>query len=226
MSETGGPEHDHEPVPGLPGRLPEGEHILWQGAPSSAKVSRQVMKTRWIAGYFAVLVTWNITAGIYDGRLPSEILFSSGALAILSTIAIGLLEAFAWGVQKTTLYTITNKRVVMRIGVALSATFNLPFTRIVSADMREGPDGTGDIALTLKPGDRLSWLVFWPHVRGFNKGVLMPQMICLKDVAIAGNVLSAALAGSRTAGDALPQRSATAQQAGRVPGRRLIEAAE
>ena len=190
MSETGGPEHDYEPVPGLPARLPEGEVILWQGAPSSAKVSRQVMKTRWIAGYFAVLVAWNVTAGIYDGRLPSEILFSSGALAILSTIAIGLLEAFAWGVQKTTLYTITNKRVVMRIGVALSATFNLPFTRIVSADMREGPDGSGDIALTLKPGDRLSWLVFWPHVRGWRKGRMVPQMIGLDDVASVGKLLA------------------------------------
>jgi hypothetical protein len=73
----------------------------------------------------------------------SEILFSSGALAILSTMAIALLEAFAWGVQKTTLYTITNKRIVMRIGVALSATFNLPFTRIVSADMREDKNGNG-----------------------------------------------------------------------------------
>jgi hypothetical protein len=226
MSETGGPEHDFEPVPGLPARLPEGEHILWQGAPSSAKVSRQVMKTRWIAGYFAVLIVWNISAGLYDARLPSEILFSSGALTIMSAIVVGFLEAFAWGVQKTALYTITNKRIVMRIGVALSATFNLPFTRIISADMREGTDGTGDIALTLKPGDRLSWLVFWPHVRGFNKGALMPQLICLKDVAIAGNVLSAALAESRAAGDAAPHRSTAPRQTGRVPGGRLVEAAE
>ena len=226
MSETGGPEHDYEPVPGLPARLPEGEYILWQGTPSSAKVSRNVMKTRWIAGYFAVLVLWNITAGLYDGRLPSEILFSSGALTIMSTIVVGLMEAFAWGVQKTTLYTITNKRVVMRIGVALSATFNLPFTRIVSADMREGKDGSGDIALTLKPGDKLSWLVFWPHVRGFKKGALMPQMICLKDVAIAGNVLSAALSGSRSVGDAMPQSLTPAKKTGRVAGGRFIEAAE
>jgi hypothetical protein len=204
MSETGGPEHDYEPVPGLPARLPEGEIILWQGAPSSAQVSRRIMKTRWIAGYFALLVIWNVSAGIYDGRTVSEILFSSGALAILSTLAIALLEAFAWGVQKTTMYTITNKRVVMRIGVALSATFNLPFTRIVSADMREDKNGAGDIALTLAPGDKLSWLVFWPHVRGFNKGALMPQMICLKDVAIAGNVLSAALAGSRSSNTNAP----------------------
>jgi len=226
MSETGGPEHDYEPVPGLPGRLPEGEHILWQGAPSSARVSRQIMKTRWIAGYFGVLVLWNITAGIYDGRLPSEILFSSGALAILSTIAIGLLEAFAWGVQKTTLYTITNKRIVMRIGVALSATFNLPFTRIVSADMREDKNGNGDIALTLKPGDRLSWLVFWPHVRGFKKGALMPQMICLKDVAVAANVLSSALAVSRTPRIAERLASASRKQAGQVSSAPAIEAAE
>lgn len=223
MSETGGPEHDYEPVPGLPGLLPKGEMILWQGTPSSAQVSRQIMKTRWIAGYFAVLVLWNVSAGIYDGRTVSEILFSSGALAVLCAMAIALLEAFAWGVQKTTMYTITNKRVVMRIGVALSATFNLPFTRIVSADMREDKNGCGDIALTLAPGDKLSWLVFWPHVRGFKKGALMPQMICLKDVAIAGNVLSAALAGSRSIdAPAVTQRNTGAPaQAGR-----LIEAAE
>lgn len=226
MSETGGPEHDYEPVPGLPGRLPEGEHILWQGAPSSAQVSRRIMKTRWIAGYFGVLVLWNITAGIYDGRLPSEILFSSGALAILSTIGIGLLEAFSWGVQKTTLYTITNKRIVMRIGVALSATFNLPFTRIVSADMREDKNGAGDIALTLKPGDRLSWLVFWPHVRGFKKGALMPQMICLKDVAVAAKVLSSALAVSRTPRIAERLASGSPKQAGLVSSTPAIEAAE
>ncbi|MEQ8479687.1 MAG: photosynthetic complex putative assembly protein PuhB [Hoeflea sp.] len=228
MSETGGPEHDHEPVPGLPGRLPKGEIILWQGAPVSSLVSRHIMKTRWVAGYFAILVIWNIVAGIYDGRTAGAILFSTSALAIMSALAIAMLEAFAWGVQKTTMYTITNKRVVMRIGVALSATFNLPFNRIVSADLREDKNGAGDIALTLAPGDKLSWLVFWPHVRGFKKGALMPQMICLKDVAIAGNVLSAALAGSRTSTavsirtDPAAGKDAVAARA----GRRLIEAAE
>lgn len=221
MSETGGPEHDHEPVPGLPGRLPRGEIILWQGAPASGLVSRQITKTRWIAGYFAILAIWNASAGIYDGQTAGAILFSTAALVIMAALAIGLLEAFAWGVHRTTMYTITNKRVVMRIGVALSATFNLPFTRIVSVDMREDANGAGDLALTLAPGDKLSWLVFWPHVRGFRKGALMPQMICLTDVAIAGNVLSAALAGSRTS-------TAVAHRGNPAPARagRMIEAAE
>jgi hypothetical protein len=75
--------------PAFPAGCQKGEHILWQGAPSSAQVSRQIMKTRWIAGYFAVLVLWNVSAGIYDGRLPSEILFSSGALAILAPWRLG-----------------------------------------------------------------------------------------------------------------------------------------
>ncbi|OCW58480.1 photosynthetic complex putative assembly protein PuhB [Hoeflea olei] len=222
MSETGGPEHDYEPVPGLPARLPEGEYILWQGAPTSAAVARRVMKTRWIAVYFGVLVLWNISAGVYDNRTPGEILFSSGALAILSMIGMGLLEAFAWGVQKTTLYTITNKRIVMRIGVALSATFNLPFARITAADMREGKNGIGDIALTLAPGDRLSWLIFWPHVRGFKNGALMPQLICLKDVAEVAKVLAKALADARPAAT----EAAVSAPADAQPHKDIIQAAE
>lgn len=193
-SETGGPEHDYEPVPGLPARLPEGETILWQGAPLARQIARRKLKVRWISAYFLVLIVWNVMAGIYDGRAAQELLFSSGALTIMAAIVIALLEAFAWGVAKTTLYTITNRRVVMRIGVALSATFNLPFAKIAGADMRSEADGSGDLALTLMPGEKLSWLIFWPHVRGFRKGALMPQMTGLKDVADVAAILAPALA--------------------------------
>jgi hypothetical protein len=190
MSETGGPEHDYEPVPGLPAQLPEGERILWQGRPVSSAVARRCLKARWLAAYFALLVAWAVVSGIYDGRPAGSILFSASAIAIMAMIVLGLVEAFAWGVQRTTLYTITNKRVVMRIGVALSATFNLPFAQIVGADMRHDSKNNGDIALMLKPGNRLSWLVFWPHARGWRKGTLVPQMIGLADAAGAARILA------------------------------------
>ena len=45
-------EHELEPVPGLPGTLPDGEQMLWQGRPSARLVARHVLKNRWIAGYF------------------------------------------------------------------------------------------------------------------------------------------------------------------------------
>ena len=189
-SETGGPEHDFEPVPGLPADLPQGEHVVWQGAPTARAVAKRALKTRWIAGYFAVLVAWTLATGFYDGRTTGSILFSAAAVTIMGTIVIALLEAFAWGVHKTTLYTITNRRIVMRIGVALSVTYNLPFKQILSADLRADNKGNGDIAFMVAPGARLSLLVFWPHVRGWRKGRMVPQMIGLDDVASVGKLLA------------------------------------
>ena len=36
--------------------LPEGERVLWQGAPSWRGVARRTLHTRKIAGYFAALI--------------------------------------------------------------------------------------------------------------------------------------------------------------------------
>ena len=190
MSETGGPEHDFEPVPGLPETLPEGEYILWQGAPKSSHVSKRVLKSRWIGGYFVLLIIWAIITGFYDGRTLGSVMMSAASIAIMATIVISLLEAFAWGVQKTTLYTITNKRTVMRIGVALSATFNLPHSQVQSAEMAKDQNGDGDIALTLKPGHRLSYLVFWPHAKGWRAGSMLPRLVGLEHVEKVSDILA------------------------------------
>ncbi|GGB33737.1 photosynthetic complex assembly protein [Roseibium aquae] len=192
---TNGPEHDFEPVPGLPADLPKGEKILWQGRPATKLVSRRVMKVNWFAGYFAVLLVWTLAAGYADGRTWPHVLFSAGAVLLLSAVFLGMMELFAWGVHKTTLYTITNKRVVMRIGVALSATFNLPFAKMVSADLRLDKRGGGDIALTMAQGHRLSFFSFWPHVRGYKSGSMVPQMICLKNAQQPARILADALSG-------------------------------
>ena len=47
-----------------------------------------------------------------------------------SPLAIGIALVFAWASARTTVYTITNRRVVMRFGIALPMTLNLPFTLI------------------------------------------------------------------------------------------------
>lgn len=187
-------EHDHEPVPGLPARLPDGEYIAWQGRPTGRLIARRVFKTHWVAGYFLVLVAWALAAGFYDGRPLGEILFSAAVLLLLGGIAIAMLELFAWGVQKTTLYTITNHRLVMRIGVALSVTLNLPFRQIASADMSRDRDGSGDIVFRLNDGQRFSWLILWPHVRPWRMTRPEPSLRCIPDVEAVAKVLQAQLA--------------------------------
>ncbi|MCB1998648.1 MAG: PH domain-containing protein, partial [Rhodoferax sp.] len=79
-----------------------------------------------------------------------------------------------------TLYTLTDRRVVMRIGIVLTITFNLPLRRIVAADLRPGPCGTADIALRLEPGGPgIAWLTLWPHARPWRIGRAEPMLRCL-----------------------------------------------
>jgi hypothetical protein len=206
MSETGGPEHDFEPVPGLPAKLPKGERIVWQGAPDVRVVMQRLLRSGWIAAYFIIAAIWSIALSVHYGE-AAGMLAARLTLIILGAAAVfGLMALYARGVAKTSLYTITNKRVIMRIGVALSATFNLPYTQILGADFREGKNGAGDIALTLKSGHGLSGAVFFPHQRGGLWRKLSPQLICLKDCRAVASMLAvqmqahAALSVDQTAG--------------------------
>jgi len=174
-------EHEIEPVPGLPGELPAGEQILWQGRPSARLVARHCLKSAWIGGYFVVLAVWAAVSGLSDHLPTGGIIFSIAVLIGLASVLLGMIELFAWAVERTTLYTITNERVVMRFGVALSMTLNLPYQQITGVSLGALGGKSGTIALALAPGHRLSWLVQWPHVRGWRFAAPEPSMICLTD---------------------------------------------
>ena len=61
---------------------------------------------------------------------------------------------------RTTVYTLTNRRVVMRIGVGAAVTLNLPFALHRSRrTSRVSRDGTGTIALDLTERHQLAYLV-------------------------------------------------------------------
>jgi len=192
-------EHEIEPLPGLPGVPPAGEVVLWQGRPSSALVARHLLKVRWIVGYFLILASWAVVAGLNDGQPAGGILFSVAVLTALAGVLIGMIELFAWAVEKTTLYTITTERIVMRFGVAISMTLNLPFRQIDSVSLAKIGEKAGVIAIALLPGQRLSWLIQWPHVRGFRFSKPEPSLIFLADAEKAAKVLSAAVGQYRGA---------------------------
>ena len=74
---------------------------------------------------------------------------------------------------RATVYTITNRRIVIRQGVALESTVNLPFKAIESANLLMRSDETGDIALQTMRDQRVSYLWLWPHVRPWR--ITRPQ---------------------------------------------------
>jgi hypothetical protein len=157
-------EYDHEPVRGLPEFLPEGEHILWQGAPDWKYLALSALHIRLAAAYFAVVACWALAKGSASGALWA---------VLLGVALIGLLALFAWGVGRTAVYTLTDKRIVLRVGVALNKCINLPLTEIESANLKTLGQGHGSIALQLKGMPRLGYWMIWPHARSLR--IIRPQ---------------------------------------------------
>jgi hypothetical protein len=170
-----------EPVRGLPELPPQGEVILWQGRPSTWALARDAVSLYWVAGYFVFLAVWRFTTAV--DLMPVDLAVAASVpLLILGAFCCALLLLFAWVQARTTVYTLTNRRVAMRIGAALTVTLNLPFSRIASADLDTRRDGTGTIALELEGPVKFGYLVCWPHVRPWHFKT-RPALRCIPDAA-------------------------------------------
>jgi hypothetical protein len=189
-------EHDYEPVPGLPERLPPGETILWQGAPAFAALARRALHVRSIAIYFAALALWRGTSLALDGASAHEVAAGASLLVLVGAGAILPLALYAWAAARTTLYTITNRRVVIRAGVALPTSFNLPFAAIEAAGVRLHGDGVGDIALRLMPGQKVAYIFLWPHARPWRFARPEPMLRCIPEAETVAQTLGRALAAA------------------------------
>lgn len=152
-------EYDHEPTRGLPEELPKDEHIIWQGGPDWKSMALSALHIRLAFVYFLVIVAIALFRGDWGTAM---------AVTVLGSVTIGLFILFAWGVSRTTVYTLTNKRVVLRIGVALNKCINLPLSELESANLKQLADGSGNIVLNLKGMPRLGYLMLWPHARSLR----------------------------------------------------------
>ena len=173
-------DFNFEPIKGLPEQLPDGEHILWQGAPDPRRLAREALGVRWVAGYFALLAFWRI--GVSSAEMPlGAAIFHGVPFLVLGVVACGILYAIAYVQARSTVYTLTNKRVAMRIGAALTMTPNLPYTWIGNASLDLKPSGHGTLAFELIGETRVSFLMSWPHVRPWHITRTQPALRCIPD---------------------------------------------
>jgi hypothetical protein len=176
-----GHEHEFEAAYGLPEPLPKGESILWQGAPDFGDLAVRVFHMRKVAVYFVVLVA--IRSFFLSSSGASAVTIMAGMLIVagLGLLALTALGILAWLTASTTAYTLTDQRVVMRIGIVLTLTFNLPLKRIETAGLLLTGKGFGDIPLALSGGDRIGWLNLWPHARPWRIAKPEPMLRCIPD---------------------------------------------
>lgn len=210
-------EHEHEAQHGLPEPLPAGERMLWQGSPSWRLLARHAFHLRKLGLYFVALLAWAAavpfagrwfelasaeTSGPAARALPLLVWY-----ALLALVGLGLVALIARLAAQAAVYTITDKRVVMRIGIVLTMTFNLPYRQITRADLRldgrRAASGTGDIALSLANGVRIPYLQLWPHARPWQVRQPQPMLRNLENAdevaRLLGSAWSAATGVSVTA---------------------------
>jgi hypothetical protein len=174
-------EHDYEPIPGLPGLLPKDERIVWQGAPDWRMLARTAFHTRLVAGYFALLGAWALVAALTRGVHGLNDLSGVALTALFGLAAVGLLDALAWAAARTTLYTLTNRRIVFRVGIAFSKCINLPLALVGTVDLAAGHGAAGDVALGLTGDRKLGYLALWPHARPWRIASAAPMLRALPD---------------------------------------------
>lgn len=182
-------------IDGIPDPLPGGERLLWQGRPADGwTFACRVFRVRLLIAYFAVLLMSRAAWLISSGTAPAQALLAALLLLPFAAAAIGVLTMISWLMARTTIYAITDRRVVMRIGIALPITINIPFRSIGSAGLKTYLDGTGDIPLSLSSGDRIAYLNLWPHARPWRFASTEPMLRAVPNARAVADILAAALA--------------------------------
>jgi Bacterial PH domain len=191
-AQSNGHEHELEPEFGLPEALPRGETILWRGAPDFWDMAVRVFHLRKAVFYFIALLLaravqlWMSDAGL-TGTLTGMLMPTALALLALASIA-----TLAWLTARTTAYTLTDQRVVMRVGIVLTLTFNLPLKTISTASLQLTHKGFGDIPLALDGSAHIAWVHLWPHTRPWRVAKPEPMLRCVPEARVLAELLSKA----------------------------------
>jgi len=187
-------EFDHEPVPGLPEELPAGETMLWQGAPDAWALARRALHAGAASLYIGAISAWALASAYQNSQPWTEGVMAAGRVVLAGAIGVGLLGLLAWLMARSTLYTLTDRRVVMRFGVALPVSINIPHRLIGTADLKLHSDGTGDIALGTNGDVRLGFVPLWPHVRAWHLKRPQPMLRCVPEAQALAQLIASTLA--------------------------------
>ena len=192
-------DFNFEPVKGLPQVLPKGERMLWQGAPRWQDLAIHALHARKVLWYFIALAMVQAAFKLADG-LPLQAAVKPFLWLIpMGLVAATILCGIAYASARTTVYSLTSKRLVMRVGIALPVTINLPFRLVDGASVKLFANGSGDIPLKLNGKEHVAYLLLWPHARQFHFSNPQPCLRCIADADHVASLLVGALTNTAPA---------------------------
>jgi hypothetical protein len=150
------------------------ETVLWKGRPSLGLLARTAFHARKLGLYMAALSGIAVVLGNTNAALVA---------AGLGAALVALLYGLAWLSARTTLYILTDVRLILRIGMAIETRINIPLKQVTAAHLRDRGHGHGDIALELSGERTLGYVLLWPHVRPLRFANPQPMLRAVPDAA-------------------------------------------
>lgn len=185
-----------EPTPGLPQKLPDDERILWRGRPATFTFAVQALPVRMAAIYLGVFTAWRVVNLASSGATGDAIANAIGVAAFAGLAGGALLLGIGALMARSTIYTITDRRIVIRFGVAIRKYVNIPFVAIESAGLKLHARDAGSIALTTKRNARISFMRLWPHARIRRRAAPEPILRAVPDAADVARILCDAVSAN------------------------------
>ncbi len=161
------------------------EEVLWKGRPDLALLSRTAFHTRSVGLYFIALIAISVALGNGNAAI---------VLAVLGVIGVSILYGLAWLSVRTTLYILTDTRLIMRIGMAIETRINVPLKHVTSANLKKRGKDHGDIALELGGERLLGYALLWPHVRPWRFNRPQPMLRAIPEAEKVASLLAEATA--------------------------------
>ena len=161
------------------------EKVLWKGRPEVGLLARSAFHAHKAGFYMAALT---VIAVVLDK--PDAALVAGG----LGIVLVALLYFLAWLSARTTLYILTDTRIIMRIGMAIETRINVPLKQVVAAHLRPRAKGHGDIAFEVSGERLLGTILLWPHVRPWHYKMPQPMLRAVPEAATLAQTIAEARA--------------------------------
>lgn len=200
----------------LPADIPPGERVLWFGRPEPTSLWRRAYRADWVGVWFAMMTIWNFASVTASDSVLAGFVSALRTLG-LGAAALAILGALAWASARTTLYVVTERRIVIKTGIALPLFINVPFKQIASANLRAFADGSGEVTVGVTDRQRIPYLALWPSARPLRFSRPEPALRCIPRASEVAATLGRALAEATGQAPTVPARvSVEAPDPGRV----------
>ena len=168
--------------------IPNGESILWKGRPSLWGFSWNLFGLKWITLYLSMLSIVSVArffasdfyTAFYVDFLP---FFLSGIFASIILIGLAAIQAYS------TVYIITENRVIIKTGAALSFLISMPFKKIKEVNLQKRGASIGTISFDLFSKKRVPYISCWPSVRPWKFKKTQPAFSCVRSVDEVATIL-------------------------------------